>query len=192
MGITPCSRAMAPRAFTQTGWSFRHGFKLNSAPPSARNVCLPRIPISSMVSRQSTVNAGQSTLSLRTPERARRTSWSCVDGSSHLSLPSRDWKEKLYVPEFESSAACGCDRCCGNTLPAITGLMRRAWLLAAVLNLETMAPRRVRLQDVTLRNAMETEQEMVVGLQLRGSDDRDTRASSLQVVGMIESRRHHR
>src|ERR1017187_3269774 len=90
MGITPCSRANAARDFTQTGWSFRQGIRLNPAPPSAKKVCLPRIPISSRVSRQSTVNAGQITASLRTPDRANRTSWSCVDGSSHLSLPSLD------------------------------------------------------------------------------------------------------
>src|SRR5882672_5366664 len=55
---------------TQSGCSFKHGINLRSAPPASRNVSRPRIPISSMVSRQSETKEGQITSSFLTPRAA--------------------------------------------------------------------------------------------------------------------------
>src|ERR1700683_1856114 len=73
-----------------------------------------------------------------------------------------------------------------DALPAITRLVCRRRLLATVLNLETMATRGVRFQDVPVGNAMETEQEMMVGLEMWAGH----RYQCIEVIRMVEIRRH--
>jgi hypothetical protein len=54
-------------------WSFKHGIRVNCWPPDRRKASRPRIPISSIVSRQSETKEGQITSSLLTPAWARRS-----------------------------------------------------------------------------------------------------------------------
>ena len=66
--------AMFSSAVIQSGCSFMQGMRVNSLPLAARKSSQPRIPISSMVSRQSETNAGQMTSIFFLPSCARRTS----------------------------------------------------------------------------------------------------------------------
>jgi len=61
-------------AAIQSGCSFMHGMRVNSLPFPAMNCSQPRIPISSIVSRQSETNAGQMTSIRFFPSVARRGS----------------------------------------------------------------------------------------------------------------------
>jgi len=92
-------------ASTSAGESLRQGMSSRLSPPAAMKSSLARMAISSSVSKQSQMNAGQATASLVMPFAGISLITSDVYGSSHSARPSRDWKATVYWPLGRSSAA---------------------------------------------------------------------------------------
>ena len=154
---------MLSRAVIHRGWVFKQGISVNSPPPAARKVSRPRMPISSSVSRQSDTKDGQMTRSFLMPALAksgkdqvgvgfepRLASQTGLKGDGMLVFWNRGHPHKGFH-RFE-------------TLRAIAGAQHRAAVPAAIRLRQAMAAGGVGLAQMSLRDAVKTEKQVVVVL----------------------------
>src|SRR5687768_1380403 len=104
-GHSYCSFTSLVTVCTHSGLVFRQGTTLKLSPPAFSKSSLPSTQISSSVSRQSLTKAGHNTTSFLIPRLGIDLNSSTEKGSSHLSRPSLDWKEKLNLLAGIPSAA---------------------------------------------------------------------------------------